>query len=112
METLLTLKPLAFFYRIEYTILMDLQQTFYLMGIIFMVVHFIILTAIVVLLFYIRKKMVEIQEGAEEKFEIIKAVAMHPKELLASVGATMAESAIKKLGNIGKEKLKHKEEDE
>lgn len=86
---------------------MDLQQIFYLIGIIFMVTYLLLLVAIVVLLFYIRKKVGEMQVSLEEKFEIAKAIIAHPKEMVAS----MAQSAINKIGDIGKEKRSHREED-
>ncbi len=49
---------------------MELQTTFYVMGIIFMSVMFVLMIALTILVFYIKGKVTEMQKSFEEKIEM------------------------------------------
>lgn len=68
---------------------MDLQNTFYALGIVMMSLTLIILIALAILVFYIWRKISKIQQQIEEKIE---EVTEHPMEM----GAKLLKSAIKK----------------
>ncbi len=50
---------------------MDLQTSYYVMGIIFMSVMFVLMIALVVLVFYIKGKINDMQKNIEEKIEVV-----------------------------------------
>jgi uncharacterized membrane protein len=64
---------------------MDLQNTFYILGIIIMTLIFIILITIVVAIFAIRAKVNAIHKTIEEKLNMVNS--------LASTGATIFKKA-------------------
>jgi len=73
---------------------MDLQNTFYIIGIICMTLYTLLLIAIVVLLFYIKNKITEFYTILEEKIETVKEVIYHPKRAAATVGTAVADVAL------------------
>ena len=73
---------------------MMLQNTFYIIGIICMTLYTLLLIAIVVLLFYIKKKISDVSKNVEEKIREVKEIVSHPKEVAASVGAAVADTAL------------------
>ena len=76
---------------------MNLENTFYTIGIIFMTFYTLLLVAVVVLLFIIKKKMTEIYDQAENKWEQIKDLAKNPKQTLTNVGLSLVDKAIDKV---------------
>lgn len=76
---------------------MTLENTFYTIGIIFMTFYTLLLVAVVVLLFIIKKKMTEIYDQAENKWEQIKDLAKNPKQTLTNVGLSLVDKAIDKV---------------
>jgi hypothetical protein len=73
---------------------MNLQDTFYIVGIISMTLYTLLLIAIIILLFYIRKKVSDLAENISKKFEVINDIIKHPKEVATSVAAGVAETAL------------------
>lgn len=49
---------------------MNLQTTFYTMGIIFMAISFIFLIALIALLLYIKRKVTKLHKNIEKKIEV------------------------------------------
>lgn len=66
---------------------MNLENTFYALGIVFMVINISLLIMIVAAIFYIKKKIEEIQNRVEEKLNIVKDVAGNPDVLAEGAGA-------------------------
>lgn len=79
---------------------MNLQTTFYIMGIIYMTLNIIILISIGVALFIVAKKVFEIQRHIAEAIEAITSIARHPQDLAADMGATAAASAYNKVKSL------------
>ena len=69
---------------------MTLENTFYVLGIIFMVMNIAILLGIVIGVFYIKKKIEEIQQNIEEKIATVKEVTSEPALLARGAGAIAA----------------------
>lgn len=72
---------------------MDLQTTFYTMGIIFMSLFIILFTALLVLVFYMWKKISQMQRMIEEK---IDDITNRPGEFATDIGAALVNKAVKK----------------
>jgi len=69
---------------------MTLENTFYVLGIIFMVMNIAILIGLVVGVFFIKKKIEEIQATVEEKIASVKEVTSQPAALARGVGTVAA----------------------
>lgn len=80
----------------------QLQTTFYIVGIIFMVLYGLLLIGIIVLLFYIWRKISVFTKEIMDKFETVKQAASHPEEIASSVGQALAGTAINQLRKIFK----------
>jgi Sec-independent protein translocase protein TatA len=76
---------------------MDLQNTFYIVGIIYMTLYTLLLIAVIILLLYIKKKVTELTDNIQEKVETIQDMASHPKETAASIRAAVAQTAFEKV---------------
>jgi hypothetical protein len=76
---------------------MDLQNTFYVLAIIFMAVNLLLLIAIAVGAFILVKKVSELKTDIENKIEMLKS---RPAEIAANLGAAMADSAVRKISKI------------
>ena len=66
---------------------MTLENTFYVLGIIFMILNIAILVGIVVGVFFIKKKIEEIQRNIEDKIATVKEVAATHTVLAEGAGA-------------------------
>lgn len=76
---------------------MSLQDWFYTIGLIYMTLGIILLLALVVFVFYIKKKVDELQRTFEEKMAIISRITSHPAETAVDIGASLADLAIDKI---------------
>lgn len=76
---------------------MDLQTVFYLVGIIYMTFATILLIAMVIVVFYIKKKITDIHDQVNEK---IHTFTTKPADVALEVGAAVATSAVKKMKDI------------
>jgi Na+-transporting methylmalonyl-CoA/oxaloacetate decarboxylase gamma subunit len=72
-----------------------LQETFYIMGIVFMALTFLILLAIVTGVFVIRAKVNKIHDNIEHKIHTISSVAEKSGELSSLAGSVVAKQAKK-----------------
>jgi hypothetical protein len=72
---------------------MDLQTVFYVLGIVCMSLSLLLLISLVILVFYIWKKVGQLQKLVEEKIEDI---SNRPGEIAAQVGAKVVSQAVKK----------------
>jgi uncharacterized membrane protein len=57
---------------------MDLQNTFYLLGIIYMILGILMLVGIIVLLFYIKKKIGDIHDFVELRIDQLTNLSLKP----------------------------------
>lgn len=73
---------------------MSLQNIFYLVGIICMTLCTLLLAVMVILLFYIKKKITEITKTTEVKINEIKEIITHPKQTVKNIGATIASTVL------------------
>lgn len=73
---------------------MTLENTFYVLGIIYMTVGIIMLIALVFAVFYIKKKIDTISHNIEEQLERIKE---KPGDVAMDIGSAVAASAIKQV---------------
>jgi hypothetical protein len=69
---------------------MSLQDTFYLVAIIFMSLYTVFLLAIIILLAYLIKKVIEF-------YETLTYITKHPGETAAKIGSRLAEKAWNKV---------------
>lgn len=72
---------------------MELQTTFYILGIIFMAVMLILLIALVIAVFVIRGKIVAIEKQIQDKIDQVANIADRGTEIAAAVGAKAVETA-------------------
>jgi len=70
-----------------------LEQTFYIMGIIFMSLTFLMILALVVAVLLIRRKINKIHDTIEAKIDSITSLAEHGGELSALAGKALMHSA-------------------
>jgi hypothetical protein len=75
---------------------MDLQNTFYLLGIIFMSFSILILLSIVVLLFLIINGIRGIHKNINDKIDLFAERATSSSNLAVDIGTAVAGSVIKK----------------
>lgn len=79
---------------------MSLANTFYIVGIICMSLYTILLILIVILLFYMWRKFIEIQKKVEDRLDDLKNLVKHPREAASDLGAAAASSALDKFADI------------
>ena len=75
-----------------------LEQTFYIMAIVFMSVMFLMLIAIVVAIFAIRAKINKIHDKVEQRLDMVTSLAERGGELTAIAGRQVVKRAKKALG--------------
>lgn len=80
---------------------MNLQDTFYILGIVFMTLSIGILIAIAVLLFYIKKKVTEIHNYVDEKIEDLETITNPVKKAVGFAASIFANKS--KRGKANKE---------
>lgn len=77
---------------------MDLQTVFYVMGIVFMSLMIAIMIAMVLVVFYIKRKIDRIQQDIEDKINML----FKPADIAVEVGSQVIQKARKLLANRGK----------
>ena len=75
---------------------MDIQTVFYTLGTIIMILILIMLIALVVLAFYIQRKINQLQKDIEEKFNFIKGLTSHPTSVARTLSMAIAELGLRK----------------
>lgn len=83
---------------------MSLQDLFYLLGIIMMSLASLLLLGIVILLFYIKKKITDLHDTIENKINTVSSLVSQSGEIAANVGATLAQGAIKGVARMMEKK--------
>jgi hypothetical protein len=73
---------------------MNLENTFYVLGIIYMVLGFVMMIGLIIAFFYIKAKIDHIQTIVDEKLDQLKN---RPGDFAMDIGSAMAASAIKKV---------------
>ena len=70
----------------------------------------VLLIALVVAVFFIKKKVSDMHKTFEDKLELISNITSHPAESAVDIGASLAEAAIERVKAAweGKEKKKSK----
>jgi hypothetical protein len=71
---------------------MDIQTTYYILGIIFMSMCIVLLTGMLILVFYIWRKVTQMQQLIEEK---IDDITNNPGEIVTDIGAAVVSKAVK-----------------
>jgi uncharacterized membrane protein len=83
--------------------LQTLQYIFYTMGIVFMTLIFLSIVALVVMVFYIKAKIGDIQKQIEDNIEHFKENAARTAgEMVVGVGAGIASAGAKKIKEMMK----------
>lgn len=76
---------------------MSLQDLFYIVGLFYMTMCIVLLLSLVVAVFYIKKKVGDLEHTFEKKLEIISQAASHPAEAAVGIGASLAEAAVDRI---------------
>ncbi len=79
---------------------MTLENVFYTLGIIFMVLSVTCLVGLVVLGYILKRKIDNLQKNVQDKVEILTAVVKHPKEVALGFGEVIAGTVIKKFQEL------------
>ena len=85
---------------------MNLQDTFYIIGIICMSLYTLLLIVVVILMFYIKKKINDLTDTVQEQIDTAKEIADHPKRAAAEIGAAVATKVLSKTADIIRPKKK------
>ena len=91
---------------------MTLENTFYILAIIVMVISLILLIALVIAVFVIRNKVITIEKQIQDKIDEITNFAGRGGEIVAAVGgkvaSTAADAVLNMLDNNGKKSKKRR----
>ena len=81
---------------------MSLQDIFYLTNTIVMVLAIILLTALVILVFYIKQKFGQLVDNINRRVDAVGKIVDDPSDIAADVGAAMADKGIKEIKKLFK----------
>jgi hypothetical protein len=79
---------------------MDLQNTFYIVAIVFMILHILLLLGIAVTLYVIKRKISEVSATVEERFYLVKEAITNPGQIARGLGAIVANKALEKINSF------------
>ena len=79
---------------------MDLQNTFYIVGIIFMSLATIILIFIGYVLFALKQRITHLTQTVEDRVDAISRMVADPTDAAITVGARVANKAVNKVKSI------------
>jgi uncharacterized membrane protein len=85
---------------------MSLQDIFYLTNIIFMSLLIIILLGMVIIMFYIKKKIEEISDNVNEKINAVGRITSNAEEVASSVTA-VATGVLRKVSSFTGQKKRN-----
>lgn len=74
---------------------MDLQNTFYTIGIIYMILNIGILIGIAIGLIMIVKMVIELKKQVDDKVQMARKIMEHPEDYAVSIGSTILKSAVR-----------------
>ena len=80
--------------------MVQLQQTFYIIAIIYMVVQIIFWLGVVAVLFALYKKIAELSEKVGKKIDSVQEALSHPGDLAAQAGASIFQSLMQKFTRV------------
>lgn len=83
---------------------MNLQETFYILGIIYMVVTLILYLFVVIALFALKKKIDTVTRTIEEKVDFVSQLAHDPTRFAMMFGSSIASKAVKKVTTVMRKK--------
>lgn len=87
---------------------MTLENLFYIVALFYMGMGIVLLIALVFAVFFIKKKVMDLEKTFEDKLGIIADAARHPGEAAMGIGASFAEKAIDKIKEVMEDKKKAK----
>ena len=79
---------------------MSLQDTYYLTNIIVMILAIILLTALVILVFYIMRRIGQLSDNINRRLDEVGKIVEDPADVAAEVGAAMAEKGLKQIKKL------------
>lgn len=85
-----------------------MENIFYVMAIFYMVLGVILMIALVIGVFYIKRKIDVLQDTFEKKLDMVQKIVHNPAETAIDLGASLAESALGKFKTILDKKTKSK----
>jgi fructose-specific phosphotransferase system IIC component len=68
---------------------MSLQDTFYLVGIIYMILFIIMVGVLIVLLFFIKNKIAELHDTIQERLDLLTDKATKPLDAFGNIGSSI-----------------------
>lgn len=88
---------------------MALENLFYIVALFYMGMGIVLLIALVFAVFFIKKKVMDLERTFEEKLGMVAEAARHPGEAAMGIGASLAEKAVEKIqGFMEEQKTKKK----
>lgn len=71
-----------------------------MVGLFYMTMCIVLLLALVVAVFYIKKKVNDMHRTFEQKLEFVKNITSRPAESAVDIGASFAEAAVEKIKSV------------
>jgi hypothetical protein len=87
---------------------MTLETLFYIVALFYMSMGIVLLIALVFAVFFIKKKVMDLEKTFEEKLGVITEAARHPGEAAMGIGASFAEKVVDKFKEVVDERKKRK----
>ncbi len=82
----------------------QLESTFYILGIIYMVLNIVLLVGIGIGIYYIVRQVLDIRRQVTEKIKIVENAIQHPEETAAKVGMSILKAGLRKAKKVFKQK--------
>lgn len=76
--------------------MVQLQQTFYIIAIIYMIIQIIFWLGIGVIMFAVYKKISELSDNVGKKIDSVQEALSHPGDIAAQAGASIMQSLMQK----------------
>lgn len=85
----------------------QLQNTFYIIGIIYMIINILLLLGIGIGIYFVAKAVMDIHKQVSLKIKEVEYIIQHPEEKLAEVGTSILKASLR---NVKKVFQKNKED--
>lgn len=79
---------------------MSLQDTYYLTNIIVMILAMVLLTALVIFVFYIMRKFTELSDGVNKRLDEVGRIVDNPADVASDVAADFVEKSARRLKKV------------
>ena len=76
---------------------MQLQQTFYIIAILYMLIQIVFWLGVSIILFALYRKVSELSDNVANKIDRVSEVLSHPGDLAAKAGASIFQSIMQKV---------------